>query len=162
MEKKCLFCDNLFTKPYHESIKAFNLRHKYCSKKCCDEDKIGKPNKSSAKFKKGIPSWNKGLKGYRSGALNNKWQGGITSINDKIRKSEEYKIWRLSVYKRDYFTCQRCKSVGKNLHAHHIKKFSQYPELRLDVDNGITLCKDCHRMEHGNMNFVHTMQQNSK
>jgi len=155
MEKKCLFCGNLFTKKVNESLKDWNYRHKFCSKECKDKSKIGKPNKSNTKFKKGFIPWNKGLKGYRSGELNNKWKGGITPINEKIRKSEEYREWRIAVYRKDYFTCQECGEKGKNLHAHHIKKFYKFPELRFNIDNGITLCEDCHRIKHQNMNFIH-------
>ena len=56
-----------------------------------------------------------------------------------------YKEWRIRVYKRDKFRCQmpRCKSKYK-LQAHHIKKWSNAAALRYDVDNGITLCRNCH------------------
>lgn len=55
------------------------------------------------------------------------------------------KEWRVSVFKRDNFTCQCCGyNKGSILRAHHINNFSSHPHLRLDVENGITLCKDCH------------------
>lgn len=45
--------------------------------------------------------------------------------------------------------CQCCgNNKGHNLNAHHILNYSEYEELRTDIYNGITLCKDCHKLFH--------------
>ena len=43
--------------------------------------------------------------------------------------------------------CMECSSVY-DLHAHHIKSFKDNESLRYDVNNGITLCGECHRKWH--------------
>lgn len=75
---------------------------------------------------------------------------GITEENERIRKSAAYKNWRTSVFERDNYTCCSCgdRSTKGNrivLHADHIKPFAIFPELRLDIDNGRTLCEMCHK-----------------
>jgi len=78
------------------------------------------------------------------------WKGGITPENIKIRHSEEYKLWRDAVYKRDNYFCQICgiKCHNKNIVAHHIFPFIEYPHLRFAVNNGIVLCRKCHTRLH--------------
>lgn len=67
----------------------------------------------------------------------------------RIRNSREYQEWRACVFERDHYTCQNCGQIGGTINAHHIKSFKDYPELRLEVSNGITLCLKCHKMAHG-------------
>ena len=65
------------------------------------------------------------------------------------RFSAEYKRWRFDVFAKDGFVCQQCgDSRGGNLQAHHVKSFSDHPELRFVVENGITICEKCHEKTH--------------
>lgn len=80
------------------------------------------------------------------------WKGGVTSESHKIRNSPEYKNWRKQVFERDDYRCLGCglknsEQGVKNLilNADHIYPFAPYPRLRFMVENGRTLCVDCHR-----------------
>jgi len=72
----------------------------------------------------------------------------------RIRNSLPYKQWRQKVFERDAYTCQKencefCNNKqGGTLHAHHIKEFAKFPELRFGENNGITYCCDYHRNIH--------------
>lgn len=66
----------------------------------------------------------------------------------EIRNSKEYSEWRKKVFERDDYTCKMCGKKGGNLNAHHIKSFKKYPELRLKLSNGLTLCEECHKKIH--------------
>ena len=59
--------------------------------------------------------------------------------------------WAIKVKKRDK-VCVDCGS-SKNLQAHHIYHWAKYPELRLNLDNGKTLCGNCHHKEHSNLSI---------
>ena len=80
-----------------------------------------------------------------SGETHHNWKGGITPEVRKIRNSRKYAVWRAAVFEKDDFTCQDCGERGGKLEAHHIKPFSKFPELRLVVSNGKTLCVKCHK-----------------
>lgn len=83
------------------------------------------------------------------GPLNPNYKDGKTAERRGQRFSREYKRWRFDVFMRDNFTCQECgDSRGGNLRAHHIKPFADFPDLRFDVSNGITLCNPCHLAKH--------------
>lgn len=56
--------------------------------------------------------------------------------------------WSASVRKADNYTCQGCGKRGGDLHAHHVLSWRDFPELRYEAFNGITLCVSCHRAEH--------------
>lgn len=80
----------------------------------------------------------------RSGSKHPLWKGGITPKNEAIRKSSDYSNWRRKIFERDNFTCVICKKVGGTLNADHIIPFCESEEKRFDLDNGRTLCTECH------------------
>jgi hypothetical protein len=111
--------------------------------------------------KKKYKIWNKGKKigfippcafkkGHKinAGEKHYRWKGGITPINKKIRKSLEYKFWRKECFERDNFVCQKTGQVGGKLVVHHINNFAEFPELRFEVKNGITLSLEAHKEFH--------------
>lgn len=86
-----------------------------------------------------------------SGERSSFWRGGVSNRNKRIKRSLKFRLWREEVFKRDNYACQFCgnKSSKDNkvyLHPHHIKSFSDYPNLRFRVSNGITLCERCHKL----------------
>lgn len=183
LTKNCLFCTLQFLKPYFESKKDWNKRHKFCSKKCADLYWKGKHKNSKNEFKKGMKAKNpikpgqhlskgtefkKGHIGpyhgkrfpHVTGALNNHWKGGVTKLQDSIRKLSEYKLWRKQIFARDNFTCQICFKRNGDKNVDHYPKQYAYllRENRItsieqaikcsqlwDINNGRTLCVPCHK-----------------
>ena len=140
-------------------IKADIKNH--CSSKCANVTKSrktkGRPfpeeqKKLLSALKKGKPLHPAVLEGFkkkfpdgRFGELSGNWKGGVTPENHRIRTSEEYKQWAKAVKERDNYTCQDCGQRGGILHSDHRKSFAYFPDLRFNLDNGRTLCIDCHK-----------------
>ena len=59
------------------------------------------------------------------------------------RNTPEHRQWRREVLRRDGEACRVCEYQGYS-HVHHIKPLEKYPDLATDIDNGITLCGNCH------------------
>jgi len=129
---------------------------------------------------KGHTPWNQGKKLSKDvrkkmslvkrGQNNQRWLGGITTLNHAIRNLFEYREWKLSVYKKYKSICQGCGHKSHKNHAHHIKPFAiilkemcqNYSQFSIqedkdtlvrlaityepfwDINNGTVLCKECH------------------
>lgn len=165
LTRNCIICNKKVTQTYNQSKKDF-LSRKYCSEICAGTDEnhrkiISARLKGRPKAQNGY-SFPKGCKinlgrrqsleerlmrsqRYPKADNHWNWKGGVNLINDSLRKSISFKLWREEIFKRDDFTCQKCNKRGIKIHAHHIKPFSLYPELRFVSDNGMTLCVECHK-----------------
>ena len=86
----------------------------------------------------------KAIENIPRGELSPQWRGGVLTENQKMRNSKEYANWRSAVFQKDGYICQCCGGHD-NLQAHHIRPFSKYNELRLDIKNGMCLCGSCHQ-----------------
>lgn len=73
--------------------------------------------------------------------------------NGEIRK------WREKIYLRDDYTCQICNERGNKLNAHHLNSWDYYEKERFAIDNGITLCEDCHRGFHKKYGYGHNTKK---
>ena len=63
---------------------------------------------------------------------------------DEVRNTKEYKDWVKKVKTRDGEKCVLC-GANQHLESHHVFSFKNCIPLRLDPDNGITLCLWCHK-----------------
>ena len=74
---------------------------------------------------------------------------------DEVRNTKEYKDWVKSIKERDNECCVLC-GANQHLEANHVFSFKNFVPLRLDSDNGITLCHWCHKKYHAFYNLEKT------
>lgn len=97
-------------------------------------------------------------KGTQTGERNPAWKGGVTPERQRLYKTSEWKDFVKQVFDRDNYTCQRCgKAIAgargnRHIAAHHIKTWADYPELRMEMTNVVTLCRPCHLWVHSKAN----------
>ena len=135
------------TKMSEEQRLKLRLAHKDKSLTSLQREKISRALKGRVKSEAHRKNMHV-AQSKRSGKNHPWWKGGTTSINERDRKSFESKLWRTKVFERDTYVCQECQMKGGVLRAHHIKQWAYYPHLRFDVNNGITLCDNCHNNLH--------------
>lgn len=66
----------------------------------------------------------------------------------KLRLYTETVRFSQKVYKRDNYTCIKCKKRGGYLNAHHLDGYHWCIKKRDDINNGVTLCRNCHNNFH--------------
>lgn len=107
---------------------SLSLRNKYKTDETFKQRVLNARN-----VKSGVDHWN--------------WKGGATPINQRNRTSEDASAWKLAVLSRDNYSCRMCGSKDE-LQAHHINSWTDFPEDRFILENGLTMCKPCHSFYH--------------
>lgn|SRR3990167_3552131 len=171
ISKNCVICNKQF---FTISSDIKRGRGKCCSKSCATKLKHkegkfpkiltaesnpnwkgGKPkcincgNKvTSSQSKKCGNCWSIYMK-TKIGENNHKWIKDRTQLKKSEKKHLDggYREWMFAVKKRDGWICRIADvNCDGRLEAHHIKNWKEYPELRYEITNGITLCHAHHPM----------------
>lgn len=138
----CKTCDKEFSAfPYQN--------RKYCSHHCQPHPKgYKRPDIIGNSFAKGYRHTEEArrkISDAERGEKHHRW------INDRSklkrdsthgeRRNHAYKFWRTQVWLRDSFKCKIAnQDCSGKIEAHHILSWRDYPELRYQINNGITLC----------------------
>lgn len=106
-----------------KSFTDFKLGRKFCSTECFNE--------------------------YNQGSNNPNYNVNLTDEERaENRDTKEYKVWRKKIFEKYNYTCQCCGQQGGDIVAHHLDSFDKNKESRLDIENGIVLCKKHHKEFH--------------
>lgn len=153
IKNQCLHCKSEFET---RAVRLKSGRGKYCSKACYDKSKVGMVGYWAGKVRStpwmvgsnsyayGKAPWNKGRKSPEtSGENNHRWIADRTKLKTDRKQAYDgrYKDWIKQVRIRDEGRCRigNIDCCGR-LETHHILSWRDHPELRYDVNNGITLC----------------------
>jgi hypothetical protein len=125
--KKCEGCGKEmdWSVGYRKKAISEFIKMKFCTKKCADKNGLRYIGKDHPNFRK---------------------------FSRRKLPQKKRSVWfRREVLKRDKNVCQKClKKERKNrpVVAHHIKTVKDYPELRFEISNGLTICVPCHAIIH--------------
>ena len=164
MIKNCNFCSKDFT--------TGNKNQKCCSRRCAHDYRHFNQTKAfncetcGKEYRRSLSELKKSdgvsrfcsIKCVNYKGENNPNYNNSSTIPDKHR----LRMWGLEVKKRDDYTCQDCGENNKHLlHSHHLKERRDFPELRFNLDNGITLCIGCHAERHKDDRILYNLILNT-
>lgn len=99
------------------------------------------------------------LSELKRGENNPAWVDGRSKLTSQVRKCLKNREWRTSIFERDNYTCVLCSKRGGYLEVdHYPTEFAKiWSEEKInsleqalacgrfwDIENGRTLCKECH------------------
>ncbi|KKL63751.1 hypothetical protein LCGC14_2171940, partial [marine sediment metagenome] len=150
----CLYCAETIGNAHHsrkyhktclkEKEKKRVLRYYYKNKRWL----LKKGKEYGLKNKQKLKEYRKKYGENNKEKIKNHKQNWRRENREETRKYR--KKWRKEIFTRDDYTCQKescsfCKNKrGAEIHPHHIKHLSNFPELAFDIDNGIAYCKGYH------------------
>lgn len=141
--KVCKECKQFYFKKPHSTHKQFD-KSIFCSWKCHWEVKKRQKGYWLGKKRFNFKLPHHWKKGDHTGINHHNWKGGITDQRNKDRNTLEQRQWRKAIFQRDNYTCILCGGRGGNLIADHYPyPFYKYPNKRLDLNNGRTICEKC-------------------
>lgn len=133
VDVQCDHCGKIYPIRYYQYLQRVKDGKTYCAN-CYGRVHSGKNN----------PLWNHDLSEEERVK-----QRDVEGYNDFIR----------DVMIRDNFTCQRCKQYSGRLNVHHLNGYNWYIDGRMDVDNAITLCENCHKNFHSHYGFKNNTKE---
>lgn len=162
----CLHCKNKFqyyrSRTINNRIYFEKKKNKFCSGKCYHDSTKGvaqtgkrliKSRKSAQEMidrRKYNPEvrqkWITKMKEITSGVNNHRWiKDRSKVVNQEERGRYLYQKWVKSTLSRDRDSCRIGNSdCSGKLEVHHILAWRDYPKLRFNINNGITLCHAHH------------------
>lgn len=146
---KGIYIENKGRTPWNKGKKLPGFRHDKQIKK-------GECLGVGTEFKKGQIPWNKGMKmsdefrkivsdghkGINAGDKAYQWISDRSLLKDdhRDRGGQLHREWGKKVKERDNHKCRIAdNNCDGRLEAHHILGWAEHPELRYEVNNGITL-----------------------
>lgn len=95
----------------------------------------------------------------RRGGPNHHKYNHLLTDSDRVRRrgrqSTETYEFKKHVFCRDNYTCQVCSKRGGDLNAHHLNGYHWYKVGRNDINNGVTLCCNCHNGFHAKYGYTY-------
>jgi hypothetical protein len=128
-------CDN--NECGKERLLKYQSYHSLCNECCYLQESVRiKMSKNHFNcFGKNNPNWNPMLTNEER------------NLSNRRSILPENYTWKILVKERDNNTCQCC-GEQENICVHHINNWKEYPEQRFNINNGITLCGNCHKQLH--------------
>lgn len=135
----CTECEKRFF------VRQKNDKLRFCGRSCKNKF-FSRTNPCSLPIGGGgenmMPHVIEGRRNRMLGSNNHNWIIDRSKLKKKEQRNDSaYQDWRKQVWLRDNFKCKIANPDCKGrIEAHHILSWKEYPELRYEVNNGITLC----------------------